>query len=71
MVGWAHRLWEQCRPDRQTQERSGGVLIREMEPSVPSAPDTGLTALHQTFSILNTQTHSEQYSGRQARKHSF
>lgn len=62
MHGWlgTYRLWEQCRPDRQTQGRSRGVLIREKEPGVPSAPDTGLAALHQTFSIpyMYTLTHS-------------
>lgn len=61
MHGWlgTYRLWEQCRPDRQTQGRSRGVLIREKEPSLPSAPDTGLAALHQTLSIphINTLTH--------------
>lgn len=58
MVGWAHRLWEQYRPDRQTQKRSRGVLIREKEPRVPSATDTDLTSLQQTVSMLHIYTQS-------------
>lgn len=63
MHAWlgTYRLWEQCRPDRQTQESSRGVLIREKEPGVPSAPDTGLAALHQTFfDTACIHTHSQQ-----------
>lgn len=53
MVGWAHT---DCGcSDRQTQGKSRGVLIREKEPAVPSAPDTGLAEL-QTFSISHIYT---------------
>lgn len=44
------------------------MLIREKEHGVLSAPDTGLTALQQTFSIAHIHTHTLTHSGIQGNK---